>query len=587
MQLYINSKLTKMVGIVGLFLCALLCASVSDVQGACKQLKNDDMIEYSCTGGQLSDLDNLPASTGKIRISHMPIQRITADTFSRFGLDLWVLGCSYCGIMDIEPGAFEHLSNLQQLSFDNNHLTTIKVSWFRKLNYLTYLDLNYNNIESIEDGLFKNLPGLVDLRLSGNRLECLNLVDMSHLKGLKRIFLSENSEFKCPQAVSAFLEKRGVSFDSDPEWSRIPNDLIYPEIPYDYDEESSIEGQSIEVQSTPLPAHRERLHPTITLSPIATTQYTPPPFRTTEEVVYRPHNSPDWRTTPRTDADPYESRAKTTVSPYDINMIYHQSIPEEYWRTTTILYGSGGEATNPSYDEDTRAPYIPPRTVAPIERVTYPQRETTDYSSQDITTLSSWPRTSESVGAGGEYEVYPPYRNQDKHYTEQPDYSNPPNSVFLASSQIPPHVELNTERSMDPYSGWSAKNSIPSNEKYPPTSVPNIENKASEISVPSSYTTQSIHSIPHIPTVMVQPAHPENVYQPPYYDPAVTVHSPPSVNNWPQQEEGTSAIVQIETTTDKPLPNCTTRSLSSSSQSSITMIIVSVLLAIRVLVEGF
>lgn len=124
-------------GIVGLLLCIVLCASVGGVQGACRQLKNNDMIEYLCTGGQLSDLNDLPAETGKIRITNMPIGQITADTFSRFGSDLWVLGCSYCGITDIDPNAFQHLNNLQQLSFDNNHLTTIKKSWFKGLDYLT------------------------------------------------------------------------------------------------------------------------------------------------------------------------------------------------------------------------------------------------------------------------------------------------------------------------------------------------------------------------------------------------------------------------------------------------------------------
>ncbi|KAK9303712.1 hypothetical protein QLX08_004708 [Tetragonisca angustula] len=552
-------------GIVGLLLYIALCASVGGVQGACRQLENNDMIEYLCTGGQLSDLNDLPAETGKIRIFNMPIGRITADTFSRFGSDLWVLGCSHCGITDIDPNAFQHLNNLQQLSFDNNHLTTIKKSWFKGLDYLTYLDVNYNNIESVEAGVFENLPSLVELRLSGNRLECLNLASMSHLKELRRIFLTENPEFKCPNAVSTFLENRGVSFEKDSDWNRFPTDLITAELPYDYD---MYYEESVEEPSTSLPVFRERLHLTTTASPTvaSTVSYVLPKFHTTEEVVHRPYNTPDWR----------------TIS-----------------GTTTVPYDNGPEVTTLSYDEDQniRAPYTPPRTIAPIEHEKYPQRETTRYGSQDITTLSSWPRTSESASASNEYSVYPPHRNEDKHYTEQPDYSRLPNSHLLAPGQddrhqtMPSYVDFNTER-VDPYyrADWSERNTVPSNVEYPPVSVPSVESRAPEYLVPSvdpSDTTNPIQSISRVSTAMIQPAHPDNVYQPPYYEPTIIVHSPPLITNQPQHENATPGIGPIETTTDKPLPNCPTRNLSSSSRGSVAVIIVSFVLAVRVLVEGF
>lgn len=240
---------------IGLLLLTVLCASVGGVQGECRHVKNDDMIEYSCVGGQLSDLDSLPKSTGKLRITNMAISRITAKTFSRFGSELWVLGCSHCGVVDIEPGAFQRLSNLQQLSLDNNRLITVRETWFRGLDSLTYLDLNYNNVEYIEDGVYKNLPSLVDLRLSGNRLECLNLEAMSHLKDLKRMFLTENAEFKCPNAVSTFLENHGVSFERDAEWSQVPYDLVSANGSIEYDDEYE------DITSvSPLPTYRERLH---------------------------------------------------------------------------------------------------------------------------------------------------------------------------------------------------------------------------------------------------------------------------------------------------------------------------------------
>ncbi|KAK1136934.1 hypothetical protein K0M31_001466 [Melipona bicolor] len=551
-------------GIVGLLLCIVLCASVGGVQGACRrEFENNDMIEYLCTGGQLSDLDDIPTNIEKIRISEMPIGRITADTFSRFGPDLLILGCSHCGVTDIDPDAFQHLNNLQQLSLNDNRLTTVKKSWFKGLNSLTYLDINYNKIESIEAGVFENLPSLNDLRLSGNRLECLNLASMSHLKELKRIFLTENPEFKCPNAVSAFLESRGVSFEKDPDWNRFPTDLISAEVSsYDYD--IYYEEGTTEEPFTSLPVFRERLHLTTTPSPTvaSTVSYVSPKFHTTEEVIYHPYNTPDWRTTPEAIAVPYYNGPKTTTPSYDEN---------QYIRT----------------------PYTPPKTIAPIEYEKYPQRETIQYGSQDVTTLSSWPRTSESASASNEYPVYQPHRNEDKHYTEQPDYSRLPNSHLLAPGQdyhqtMPPYVHFDTR--MNPYNriDGSETNTVPSNVEYPPVSVPSVEDKEYLVSsVDSSDTTHSIQPIPRMSTAMIQPAHPDNIYQPPYYEPTITVHSPPLISNQPQQETATSGIGPIETTTDKPLPNCPIRNLSSSNHGSVAMIIVSFVLAVRVLVEGF
>lgn len=580
-----------MSAIVKLLLCAILCASV---QGVCRRMKNEDMIEYSCMGGQLSDLNNLPISTGKIRISNMPIRRITANTFSRFGSDLWVLGCSHCGIIDIEPRAFEHLNNLQQLSLNNNHLTIVKESWFKGLDYLTYLDLNYNNIESIEDGVFLSLPSLVDLRLSGNRLECLNLAAMSQLKDLKRIFLSENSEFKCPNAISIYLEDRGINFEKDPEWSRLPNDLIPVTIPLDYDEITTIK---MPVQS--YSGYRERLHPITTIptsTMTSTLQYITPKFQTTEEVIYRPYNIPNWKTTFKSSTIRYEDKIKITQSP--------------------------------SY-EYTRAPYISQK-IAPIESTTYVSspRETMQSKSQDTTTFRSWPSFSESTSARIEYPVYPPHKNEDKHYTKEPDYSSPIDLFSLASNQGDHHqissIELDMKQTMDSYRTDSLEKNILSNVQYSSS----IENRLSSIdSSDTIYTTQStflssemvqpahlddIHSnippikngtqsmdssnsthiiqpIPYSPPSMVQPAYPNNIYQPPYYESTVTIHSPPLMDNKSQQKEITSGIMPIETTTDKPLPECPTRNLSTSSQSSIRMIIVSVLLIImnHIFAEGF
>lgn len=521
-----------MSAIIGPLLLTVLCTGIGGVQGECRHVKNDDMVEYSCVGGELSDLDGLPAATAKIRISNMPIPRITADTFSRFGSELWVLGCSYCGIADIEPDAFESLVNLQQLSLDNNYLTTVKESWFRGLEYMTYLDLNYNRIESIEDGVFKNLPSLVDLRLNGNRLKCLNLEDMARLKDLKRMFLSENSELKCPHAVSDFLENQGVSFERDPEWKKIPHDLIAVETPFDYYGEYD---EATAVPTTPLPTYRERLHLASVTPPSpveSTPPYAPPRVHTTEEVVYNPtYFTPDWRTIQRQSAA-LEDREQTTVS-------------------------------RPSYADERRT-YVTPGTIGPFGPMTRPSYDTTAFSNVDETTLRSWPRFPESSSARPEFPVYPAHENEDKRY-EQPYYPSVTANAFSLAPvpsdryETPPFVESNVEHTTVPYGMERPEtNTIGSDPRYPSVD----DDRPPEYRIPQTNRR----------TEMIEPA------------------SPASESNRPRQEEGvvTAGVGPIETTTDKPLPNCSNRNLSSLTNRSVGIIALSILMAIaNVLAEGF
>lgn len=288
--------------VITFVLFGLLIAFVGDVAASCNKIANDEMLEYFCEGGQPTDLATIPETAEKIRIIRMPIRRITADTFSRFGGNLWVLSCSHCEITDIDPNAFRSLVNLQQLSLDSNHLSNVRESWFEGLNYLTFLDLNYNNIRNIEDGVYKNLPSLVDFRLSGNQLQCLNLDGMSHLKDLKRMFLSENPNFACPHAITKFLTNYGVNFEQDPEWRKIVADTIDVYVPPNYVE-----------QDKTTPTYRDRLHqlsPDRRPSPQESEKpYIPPAAIPEKDRMFypdhridhhAPHRRPPSRTTVRT-----------------------------------------------------------------------------------------------------------------------------------------------------------------------------------------------------------------------------------------------------------------------------------------------
>lgn len=494
--------------IIELLLLSVLCASVGTVQGACRHVQNDDMVEYSCVGGQLSDLDSLPASTGKIRISHMPVTVITRDLLARFGSDLWVFGCSFCGIRDIEPGAFQHLENLQQLSLENNQLTTIRESSIGGLEYLTYLDLNYNAISTIEDGVFQTLPGLIDLRLSGNNLECLNLQALSKLKELKRVFLTENSEFKCPNAVSIYLENRGVSFAKDPEWDRITEDLVEVEFPDDYDTDYYY---STTMQNTPLPPYRERLHPGSASSPLeqpSTPSYVPQRFQTTEEVVY-----------PHVYYTPDSGTSQTRTSPK----------PDAY----------------DEKQEETR-PYLPPRTIAPLEPVTDPPNQ---QSGDEETTWRSWSRPTEPAVTRPELPLYTPHGNEDSHYGQQTTYSSEVNSRPLApdQQQTTPFVESNAgpANATTPMDWW---------RWIPPVQWKDVPSNTSDVDPPAS---------------------PDNVNE-------QNVHAPPTVG-YPM------AAQPVQTTTDKPLPLCVNKSSTSSVQRPLGLVILAVVtvLAGHGFVEGF
>lgn len=255
------------IGIISIVLFVI----VKDIFGACIHVPNNDMIEYSCNRGNPNDLNSIPERTEKIQISNMKLSRITRETFSRFGDNLWVLACSSCDIVDIEPDAFKTLTNLQQVRLDNNKLGTVKASWFEGLKYLTYLDLNYNEIETIENGVFTNLPSLVDLRISGNKLQCLNVDELSQLPDLQRMFINRNSEFKCPNAISKVLKEKEVDFERDPEWNKIIEDLVKPE--------TTRSSQYVDWRTTPrtttstTPMYRERL------------------------IITRPTESPTYKTT--------------------------------------------------------------------------------------------------------------------------------------------------------------------------------------------------------------------------------------------------------------------------------------------------
>lgn len=374
------------------------------------------------------------------------------------------------------------------------------------------------------------------------------------------MLLSENSEFKCPNAVSAFLEFRGVSFERDPEWDKIPTDLITVELPYEYEIEYEDEITSVpttpipitpttpvpttpvpttpipttpvltaQVLTTPLPTYRERLHlaSSTSHSPMeSTSYYTPPRFYTTEEVVYRPmYVTPD--------------SATSTVIP-------------------------------------------------PVYTTTDSSYVTRQFDNLDETSLRTWLRFPESISARPESPLYTHHENEDSRY-EQPYHSSEATSPSSLASgpgdrhEMPTFVESVVDQTTGTHEITWTENTVA--WELPPV----VNNRPPEYrvppTVPPTVPTHVVQTLPPTSPALIQPGLPGG-YGVPYYEHPVTVHSPPSYP--PDQGVAITVATPILTTTEKPLPNCS-HNQSSLMERSFAVLIVSLLLVFMgdVFVEGF
>lgn len=533
--------------VIGLTLLTVF-TSIGGAAGTCVHVENDDMLEYSCDGGDPRDLDTIPSVAEKIRISNMRIPIIKSDMFSRFGPTLWVLSCSHCGIEDIEPDAFRELKNLQQLSLDNNRLKIVKGAWFKSFEDLTYLDLNYNEITKIEDEVFEKLASLVDFRISGNRFECLNTIVMEHLQHLKRMFLSENPELKCPNAISEFLEYRDITFDRDPEWKDI-DEVSVTEVPISTTSED------------------ERRAYWLTTPPYREMSHLPPVVASTQDTRSSYHVSPERTPTPEVTRYPlYAPVSGTTVNYRDL-ISHFPSIVDSSPVTTT------GETNVPQYRLPSNVnPYHPYLTTPQPSR--YPSTQ-------------PWPPVSEVDDTTDYSKYYEPFG-----YSEEVSGTPSLAPSLIDRGGLSPLLDpRNTPSTEPPEITWT-KNGILIEPNYPlpnPTWDPRLNGETTEV-IPAE--DSQVFSTPFTPPPpppppyvarpqqpeLVQPAAPSDFLQVPYYEPTMTVRPPPPppppvFQNYGEQS---TMVVPLETTTDLPLPDCPRGSSPSGTLSikeTITFII--------------
>lgn len=188
----------------------------SRVEAICIHDLHNEKI-YTCEGGTVEDLNLIPSNIAELRISDMPVGRITRTRFSRFADDLAVLSCIGCDITDFEDGALTGFKKLRVLDLSYNHLQEIKYAWLgNSTASLKSLDLSNNNIDdsigpdSIDGKLFGALASLNVLDISGNKLSCIPLGSMTHLTKLTKIVIRNNPYFFCWDEIRQFTNDRGI-----------------------------------------------------------------------------------------------------------------------------------------------------------------------------------------------------------------------------------------------------------------------------------------------------------------------------------------------------------------------------------------
>eukprot|EP00960_Hanusia_phi_P050137 760023-Hanusia_phi.AAC.1 len=82
------------------------------------------------------------------------------------------LDLSFLGIKHIDPGTFDGLSRLQNLSLRHNQLSTLPAGIFSGTTSLEELDLSNNQFACIPADAFEKLSALRRLNIASNNLAC-------------------------------------------------------------------------------------------------------------------------------------------------------------------------------------------------------------------------------------------------------------------------------------------------------------------------------------------------------------------------------------------------------------------------------
>ncbi|KAL6433204.1 hypothetical protein ACFW04_006432 [Cataglyphis niger] len=199
------------------------------IQGSCTRILDSAKPRYRCVGGNLSLLKSLPYETVAIEFLEGHLPHLPAGSLYQFS-KLQELVIRNCGLKTIEPGAFRGLDSLEQLTIQNNTLTSIEAECFN-LERLERLDLRGNLIHYIAPGAFHHLPRLSYLNLEGNDLQCIFTSDLQNMQHLHIVEFAGNPlKWRCRVDLEQFLETRKIKFvrvENSCEGKKIMRNLLY------------------------------------------------------------------------------------------------------------------------------------------------------------------------------------------------------------------------------------------------------------------------------------------------------------------------------------------------------------------------
>lgn len=185
------------------------------VSGNCYKFEE----KFTCINGQIGELSNPSRNIKQIDVDNMNIysNTIRSSVFDKFNKSiLQSIKFAHCKIKNIKENAFSSMSGLTHLELNDNEISSIKVSWLKDISNLVYLNLANNKIKEIENDAYQYLTKVVDLRLSNNPLTCL---DLTKLTSLQAIYLNNNKDVKCQNAIKVFKHEHNISGSLDTTWN--------------------------------------------------------------------------------------------------------------------------------------------------------------------------------------------------------------------------------------------------------------------------------------------------------------------------------------------------------------------------------
>ncbi|CAG9816347.1 unnamed protein product [Phaedon cochleariae] len=103
------------------------------------------------------------------------------------------LSQNYLSSASFLPGAFENLTNLEDLDLSRNSFDNITLKLFQGLSKLTVLNLGDNRLRGINTGHFSGLPHLRILNVSNNKIDSLKITGRLQMHSLVQMDLSNNN----------------------------------------------------------------------------------------------------------------------------------------------------------------------------------------------------------------------------------------------------------------------------------------------------------------------------------------------------------------------------------------------------------